>query len=139
VDERTAVRDLVERLGAWVEQQPEYPYLFLADRQRRKRAATIVAHRLLILPAVPAGKANRKVKRGATKNVQRQIGGFRTSISRRRERMLTKALRDQRRYRRLSYERSWELALRENSARDALAAAIAAEAEAAQANEPQED
>ena len=130
MNERTAVRDLVERMGGWLEQQPEYPFLFLADRQRRRRAASIVAKRLMTLPAVPAGTANRATRRGvqkqATKNLGRVLGGLKAK----RQRQLAKALRDQRRYRRLGYQQAFDRALQEDVARDQLIAALAAEEEA---------
>lgn len=111
-DERQQVSSLVERLGAWVVQQPEYPYLFLADHARRKRAATIVAKRLMLLPVQPPETeyANRKERRDYNARVTGAIGQVRTNLSRKRERMQAKAERDRRRFRRLSMLRLMELA-----------------------------
>ena len=113
MNEERAVSDLVERMAGWVEQQPEYPILFLADRARRRRAARIVAYRLMVLPAVPATSPGRKNIRAATQQTKDRMGSFMTQLSKRRERLKHKAERDRARYRRLSMRRAIELAYRE--------------------------
>lgn len=88
-EEQVKVSSLVERLAAWCEQQPEYPYLFLADRARRRRAATIVSRTLLTLPygparvvlvkqgnvTVPVAAANRKQRRLAVRQSRERERG----------------------------------------------------------------
>jgi hypothetical protein len=115
--ETKAVSDLVERLAGWVEQQPEYPLLFLADRPRRRRAARIVAYRLMVLPAVPATSPGRANIRSAVRGQTGRMGKFMGQLSKRRERLKHKAERDRARYRRLSMRRAVELAYREDAAR----------------------
>lgn len=118
VDEQRAVSDMVERLAGWCEQQPEYPILFLADRQRRRRAARIIAYRLMILPAVPATSPGRKNIRAQRKAIHRRMGQFTGKLNARRARLEAKALRDQRRHRRLSMLRLIDLAYAEDQARE---------------------
>ena len=115
-DEVRAVSDLVERMAGWVEQQPEYPILFLADRARRRRAARIVAYRLMILPAVPSTSPGRKNIRTNAKFVGKRMGSMMANMAKRRERLKHKAERDRARYRRLSMRRAAELAFKEEEA-----------------------
>jgi hypothetical protein len=120
MSEEKAVSELVERLSRWVVQQPEYPYLFLADRGRRKRAARVVAYRLLILPSAPpqpeaANRANiRRVKQGQSQAIGAMVGKVKKKVSR----LEAKQQRDRARYRRLGVRRAAELAFAENAARD---------------------
>lgn len=117
-DEGRAVSDLVERLAGWVEQQPEYPLLFLADRPRRRRAARIIAYRLMVLPSVPStspGRANIRVGR---KRISRKMGEFTGKLNAKANRDRAKAIRDRNRSRRRSIKRAFDLAWAENDARD---------------------
>jgi len=119
-EEEKVVSELVERLSRWVVQQPEYPYLFLADRGRRKRAARVVAYRLLILPSAPpqpeaANRANvRKVKQAQGAMIGQVMGSVKKKV----RRIEAKQERDRNRYRRLGMRRAAELAFAENESRD---------------------
>lgn len=106
----TSVNDLVERLAAWLEQQPEYPVLFLADRRTRRRAARIVAYRLMTLPTASPQGMNRAETRKVVKRVKREAGRARAGLSARRQRLLLQAERNKRRYLRLQEERLLDLA-----------------------------
>lgn len=117
-DEPRAVSELTERLARWVEQQPEYPFLFLADRARRRRAARIVAYRLFVLPAVPSQSPGRANIRASQRAAKKRMGQFMGKLSARRQRELHKAKMGQRRFRRLSMQRTIDLAFRENGGDD---------------------
>ena len=104
MSEQQQVSALVERLAAWVEQQPEYPMLFLADRAKRKRAATIVAKRLMLLPSVPA-EVSRSDRRQAQARLQGLIRPYKVAMSKRSQRQRAEAEKQRRRYARLSQER----------------------------------
>lgn len=119
-EESVKVASLVEKLAGWCEQQPEYPYLFLADRARRKRAARIVAERLLLIPSIkpdPAG-VDRASSAKQQADVKRVVGKMKTNIHRRITKAEAKAQKDRARYMRLSLERAHELALRFNELYD---------------------
>jgi hypothetical protein len=137
-EESVKVASLVEKLAGWVESQPEYPYLFLADRGRRKRAASIVAKRLLLIPAItpdPAG-TDRATYRKQNRTVQHMVAGFKTQMSEKQARQQRAAEKMKRRYAALSMERAHELALGFNAEYDrrlAMLAAAQAELEAAEA------
>ena len=141
-EESIKVASLVEKLSAWVSQQPEYPYLFLADRARRKRAARIVAERLLLIPSIepdPAG-VDRASHRRQQQAVSQVVGGFKTQMSKRQERMLRDAEKSRRRYMSLSVERAHELALRVDQQLTAQRLAVEAmEAELEKAAEAQHE
>jgi hypothetical protein len=139
-EESIKVASLVEKLAGWVAQQPEYPYLFLADRGRRKRAARIVANRLLLIPSITPdpGTVDRETFRKQQRAVNGFVGGMKTKMSKSEQRMLAQAEKSRRRYQSLSVERAHELALREDQERTAQRLAIEAmEAELAKAAEQQ--
>jgi hypothetical protein len=124
--ESVKVASLVEKLAAWVEAQPEYPYLFLADRGRRKRAASIVAKRLLLIPAIepdPKG-VDRETYRKQSRAVNHMVGGYKAKMSKREERIWREARKTRARYAGLSLERAHELALRFNEEFDRRAALL---------------
>lgn len=126
-EESVKVASLVEKLAGWVEAQPEYPFLFLADRGRRKRAATIVARRLLLIPTIapdPNG-VDRETAQKRDAAIKKVIGGFKTQMSEKQRRELAKAEAMRRRYGKLSIERAHELALRLNADVDAQANMVA--------------
>lgn len=119
--EQQAVTALVEKLAAWVEQQPEYPFLFQADRARRRRAARIVAYRLFILPTVaPQTEWNRKAIRSALSRKRVLNGRKLSQLKRRRAREEQKYTTQFERYARMSVRRMNQLAERG----DVLAAAM---------------
>ena len=141
-EESIRVASLVEKLAGWVQQQPEYPYLFLADRGRRKRAARIVANRLLLIPSITPdpGTVDRETFRRQQRAVNHAVGGFKTKMSKREQRMLREAEKSRRRYTALSVERAHELALREDQERTAQRLMVEAmEAELAKAAEEQHE
>lgn len=141
-EESIKVASLVEKLAGWVSQQPEYPYLFLADRARRKRAARIVAERLLLIPSITPdpGTVDRETFRRQQRAVNQAVGGFKTKVSKRQQRMLAEAEKSRRRYMRMTVERAHELALREDAERTAQRLLIAAmEAELEKAAEEQHE
>lgn len=126
-EESVKVASLVEKLAGWVEAQPEYPYLFLADRARRKRAARIVAERLLLIPAIkpdPAG-TDRATYRKQNQAVSHVVGGFKAKMSKHEQRMAADALKMKHRYAALGIERAHELALRFNAEFDQRVAMLA--------------
>jgi len=125
--EQTAVTALVERLAAWVEQQPEYPFLFQADRARRRRAARIVAYRLFILPTVAPDTSgwNRSTARAALKKVKSLNGRKLARLKRRRAREEQRYQTQFERYARMSAKRMNDLA----EQGDVLAAAMLQEGE----------
>ena len=53
-----AQTQLVYKMGMWLRQQPEYPLLFLQDRQTRRRTATLVARGLTTIPTRAPEKAD---------------------------------------------------------------------------------
>lgn len=110
--EAETTTELVERLGRWVEQQPEYPFLFLADRQRRRRAARIVAYRLMVLPSVPAESPGRANYRKQAHAIGKQVSKFKVQMSAKAAKQRAKAERDRRRNARLSQRRLMEVAER---------------------------
>jgi hypothetical protein len=141
-EESIKVASLVEKLSAWVANQPEYPYLFLADRARRKRAARIVAERLLLIPSItpdPSG-VDRATHRRQQAAVNGYVGGIKTKMSKRQQRMLADAEKSRKRYMRLSVERAHELALRVDQEMTAQRLAVEAmEAELEKAAEEQHE
>ncbi len=42
---------LVYKLGQWLQEQPEWPLLFLNDRQTRRRTARLVINALTTIPS----------------------------------------------------------------------------------------
>lgn len=49
-EKETPIRSLLRKQEAWLKQQPEYPLVFLADRQTRRQAAWLLAKSLFTLP-----------------------------------------------------------------------------------------
>lgn len=127
-EEGVRVAALVEKLAAWVEQQPEYPYLFLADRGRRRRAARIVANRLLLIPTVApdAAAVDRKSQRDAQRRVIKLVSKAKRDWSKRQNRLMAKAQRDRARYARLGDERRAVLEERARVVRERQAEMVAA-------------
>lgn len=120
--EQSAVTSLVERLAGWVEQQPEYAFLFQADRARRRRAARIVAYRLFILPTMPpdVNGWNRKTARSVMQGMKKVNGRKLARLKARRAREEAKYQTQFERYARLSVKRMNQMAERG----DVLAAAM---------------
>lgn len=119
---------LEQKLGKWLPQQPEYPFLFLADRKTRRQAARLVAKRVFILPTVPVQTyvddkgdehrvPNRKERREMTQMYRRQLGAANTKVSKRARRIELRNEKVRRRYARLSARRANELLAREEEAR----------------------
>lgn len=130
MSEQVSTAALVEKLAGWVEQQPEYPMLFAADRALRRRAARIVAYRLMVLPTVPASGPNRAERRAARERVATMVGDFKTKLSKRQQRLAREQQKMRDRYARLSAARIQELvdraysdAYETNAKYDKLAAA----------------
>jgi hypothetical protein len=141
-EESVKVASLVEKLAGWVESQPEYPYLFLADRGRRKRAATIVAKRLLLIPAITPdpNSVDRATYRKQNRAVQKFVAGMKTQMSEKAARQERQAAKMKQRYAALSMERTHELALKFNAEFDRRVAMLeAARAELAAAEAAQYD
>lgn len=117
--ERVSETTLSERATAWLQQQPEYPVLFLADRRTRRRAAGMLADVFFTLPTTGPHTTNRKLRRQELADMKRVVGKVRTKMSRRQQRLLHDAMRQRARFGRMSVRRMEELADREARARQA--------------------
>jgi hypothetical protein len=60
-EEWNPLSDLLRKLDGWLMQQPEWPLLFLADRQTRRKVSRAVAARLTTLPTRGGVKRVRSV------------------------------------------------------------------------------
>ena len=98
-----------EKLTNWLQQQPEYPVLFLADRPARRRAARSLAKAVLTIPTAEHEGPNRRERRKLYVAQTRAIGQLKTELSKRQQRMMREAEKQRRRYARLSEERLVEL------------------------------
>lgn len=67
--------DLLDRLERWLVAQPEWPALFGADRQTRRRTSEAVARRLYTLPARVQGDQvmHRAVRRELDRQLRKQV------------------------------------------------------------------
>lgn len=60
-----AVNHLVDKLRAWLVQQPEWPVVFMSDRTNRRRAARTLVREVMTIPVrqYEPGEVNRKLRR----------------------------------------------------------------------------
>lgn len=49
-ERETPIARLLRKQETWLKQQPEYPLVFLADRQTRRKAAKLLAQSLFTIP-----------------------------------------------------------------------------------------
>lgn len=101
--------DFTTKLTNWLQQQPEYPLVFLADRPQRRRAARSLAKHILTLPSREASGTNRAETRSTVKAVGKSVGQMNAKLSKRSQRLRAKAERDRQRFARLSEARQEDL------------------------------
>jgi hypothetical protein len=101
---------LLVRLDAWLMEQPEWPTLFLANRDLRRETARLVAKHLFTLPSGGNVGMNRGTARQFRSLVRKQNAKVTTKLGRRAQRNRNDALRARTRYGRMSAKRLEQLA-----------------------------
>lgn len=111
--------EFLAKLDKWLIQQPEYIMLLALPKENRKQAARLIAKHLTTIPTTKGTAMNRKAKRKLIHDFQRdKVSPMLRTVKGKRARVLAKQQKDAARYGRMSEERAYELALREEVERE---------------------
>lgn len=104
----------LDKLDAWLLQQPEWLVILGLPKNQRKEAARLVARHLTSAPTAKGKTMNRTAKRKLIHDFKRdEVSPKLRQLKGKRARVEAKQRRDAARYGRMSEERAYELALKE--------------------------